>query len=319
MTAEIGIDLIKAQKILENGDLVAIPTETVYGLAANALDPLAVSKIYAAKNRPSFDPLIIHVGKIEDFKTYTVDFPVQLMHLAEKFCPGPITFLVKKSEIIPEITTSGLEKVAIRIPKHPLTLELLNKLNFPLAAPSANPFGYVSPTTAAHVYEQLGERIPYILDGGPCKVGLESTIVGCENENLIIYRKGGLDLDELRKVFSGEILIKDHSSSNPQAPGMLSKHYSPKKRIEILDETTILDLIDKKSTGLLRYKTPIEGFENQIVLSGKSDLNEAAFRLFDALRQFDKMDIQKVYIELVPEKGLGIAINDRLRRAAAKS
>ncbi|CAN1550440.1 SUA5 Putative translation factor (SUA5) [Spirosomataceae bacterium] len=319
MTAEIGIDLIKAQKILENGDLVAIPTETVYGLAANALDPLAVSKIYAAKNRPSFDPLIIHVGKIEDFKTYTVDFPVQLMHLAEKFCPGPITFLVKKSEIIPEITTSGLEKVAIRIPKHPLTLELLNKLNFPLAAPSANPFGYVSPTTAAHVYEQLGERIPYILDGGPCKVGLESTIVGCENENLIIYRKGGLDLDELRKVFSGEILIKDHSSSNPQAPGMLSKHYSPKKRIEILDETTILDLIDKKSTGLLRYNTPIEGFENQIVLSGKSDLNEAAFRLFDALRQFDKMDIQKVYIELVPEKGLGIAINDRLRRAAAKS
>lgn len=319
MTAEIGIDLIKAQKILENGDLVAIPTETVYGLAANALDPLAVSKIYAAKNRPSFDPLIIHVGKIEDFKTYTVDFPVQLMHLAEKFCPGPITFLVKKSEIIPEITTSGLEKVAIRIPKHPLTLELLNKLNFPLAAPSANPFGYVSPTTAAHVYEQLGERIPYILDGGPCKVGLESTIVGCENENLIIYRKGGLDLDELRKVFSGEILIKDHSSSNPQAPGMLSKHYSPKKRIEILDETTTLDLIDKKSTGLLRYNTPIEGFENQIVLSGKSDLNEAAFRLFDALRQFDKMDIQKVYIELVPEKGLGIAINDRLRRAAAKS
>jgi L-threonylcarbamoyladenylate synthase len=278
-----------------------------------------VSKIYAAKNRPSFDPLIIHVGKIEDFKTYTVDFPVQLMHLAEKFCPGPITFLVKKSEIIPEITTSGLEKVAIRIPKHPLTLELLNKLNFPLAAPSANPFGYVSPTTATHVYEQLGERIPYILDGGPCKVGLESTIVGCENENLIIYRKGGLDLDELRKVFSGEILIKDHSSSNPQAPGMLSKHYSPKKRIEILDETTILDLIDKKSTGLLRYNTPIEGFENQIVLSGKSDLNEAAFRLFDALRQFDKMDIQKVYIELVPEKGLGIAINDRLRRAAAKS
>jgi L-threonylcarbamoyladenylate synthase len=319
MIAEIGIDLIKAQKKLENGDLVAIPTETVYGLAANALDPLAVSKIYAAKNRPSFDPLIIHVGKIEDFKTYTVDFPAELLELANKFCPGPITFLVKKSEIIPEITTSGLEKVAIRIPKHPLTLELLNKLNFPLAAPSANPFGYVSPTTATHVYEQLGERIPYILDGGPCKVGLESTIVGCENENLIIYRKGGLDLDELRKVFSGEILIKDHSSSNPQAPGMLSKHYSPKKRIEILDENTILDLIDKKSTGLLRYNTPIAGFENQIVLSEKSDLNEAAFRLFDALRQFDKMDIQKVYIELVPEKGLGIAINDRLRRAAAKS
>ncbi|MCP9757043.1 threonylcarbamoyl-AMP synthase [Lacihabitans sp. CCS-44] len=319
MTAEIGIDLIKAKNILENGDLVAIPTETVYGLAANALDPLAVSKIYAAKNRPSFDPLIIHVGNIEDFQKYTVDFPAQLLELAHKFCPGPITFLVKKSEIIPEITTSGLEKVAIRIPKHPLTLELLNKLDFPLAAPSANPFGYVSPTTASHVYEQLGERIPYILDGGPCNVGLESTIVGCENENLIIYRKGGLDLDEIRKVFLGEILIKDHSSSNPQAPGMLSKHYSPKKRIEILESTTKIDLIEIKSTGFLRFNSRIDGFGNQIILSEKSDLNEAAFRLFDALRQFDKMDIQKVFIELVPEKGLGIAINDRLRRAAAKS
>lgn len=319
MTAEVGIDLIKAKNILENGDLVAIPTETVYGLAANALDPLAVSKIYAAKNRPSFDPLIIHVGNIDNFKKYTLDFPSQLLELAHKFCPGPITFLVKKSEIIPEITTSGLEKVAIRIPKHPLTLELLNKLDFPLAAPSANPFGYVSPTTASHVYEQLGERIPYILDGGPCNVGLESTIVGCENENLIIYRKGGLDLDEIREVFLGEILIKDHSSSNPQAPGMLSKHYSPKKRIEILEATTKIDLIEIKSTGFLRFNSRIEGFENQIVLSEKSDLNEAAFRLFDALRQFDKMDIQKVFIELVPEKGLGIAINDRLRRAAAKS
>lgn len=319
MTAEIGIDLIKAKNILENGDLVAIPTETVYGLAANALDPLAVSKIYAAKNRPSFDPLIIHVGDIADFQKYTLNFPTQLLELANKFCPGPITFLVKKSEIIPEITTSGLEKVAIRIPKHPLTLELLNKLDFPLAAPSANPFGYVSPTTASHVYEQLGERIPYILDGGPCNVGLESTIVGCEKENLIIYRKGGLDLDEIRKVFLGEILIKDHSSSNPQAPGMLSKHYSPKKRIEILEATTKIDLIEIKSTGFLRFNSRIEGFGNQIVLSEKSDLNEAAFRLFDALRQFDKMDIQKVFIELVPEKGLGIAINDRLRRAAAKS
>ncbi|MCP9765053.1 L-threonylcarbamoyladenylate synthase [Lacihabitans soyangensis] len=319
MRAEIGIDNLKAKDILDNGGLVGIPTETVYGLAANALDPLAVSNIYAAKNRPSFDPLIIHVGEIADFQKYTVDFPVQLLGLAEKFCPGPITFLVKKSEIIPEITTSGLEKVAIRIPKHPLTLELLNSLNFPLAAPSANPFGYVSPTTAHHVYEQLGEKIPYILDGGPSKVGLESTIVGIENERLIIYRKGGLDLDEIRKVFSGEILINDHSSSNPQAPGMLDKHYSPNKRIEILNDFSELQKIHKESTGFLRFNTKLEGFENQILLSEAGNLNEAAFRLFDALRQFDKMEIEKVFIELVPEKGLGVAINDRLRRAAAKS
>lgn len=319
MIAEIGTDLVKAKNILENGDLVAIPTETVYGLASNALNPLAVSKIYEAKNRPSFDPLIIHVANIADFEKYTVDFPSELLEIANEFCPGPITFLVKKSGIIPEITTSGLEKVAIRIPNHPLTLELLKSLNFPLAAPSANPFGYVSPTTAMHVFEQLGERIPYILDGGPCNVGLESTIVGIENEKLVVYRKGGLDIDALKKHYFGEIIVNDHSNSNPQAPGMLNKHYSPNKKIEVWNENIDLKAIDKKKTGFLRFNSLIDGFENQILLSSKSDLNEAAFRLFDGLRALDKLNIDKIFIELVPEKGLGVAINDRLRRAAAKS
>lgn len=319
MIAELGCDLVKAKSILDNGDLVAIPTETVYGLAANALDPLAVSKIYEAKNRPSFDPLIIHVASLNDFGKYSKSFPKELIFLAQTFCPGPITFLVEKSEIIPEITTSGLSKVAIRIPKHPLTLQLLNTIDYPLAAPSANPFGYVSPTTALHVADQLGEKIPYVLDGGACQVGLESTIVGMENNDLIIYRKGGLDIDEISQVYQGPISIKDHSSSNPQAPGMLDKHYSPNKRIEILSSWTNLNDIDLNSTGFLRFNTELEGLKNQIVLSEKSDMNEAAFKLFDALRQFDKMKIDKVLIELVPEKGLGVAINDRLRRAAAKS
>lgn len=319
MTAEIGTDIEKAKILLESGKLVAIPTETVYGLAANALDPIAVSSIYEAKNRPSFDPLIIHVGNILAFRQYTIDFPSELLEIAREFCPGPITFLVKKSEIIPEITTSGLQKVAIRIPNHPLTLDLLSRLNFPLAAPSANPFGYVSPTTAQHVFDQLGNRIPYILDGGPCQVGLESTIIGIESHKLIVYRKGGLDLDSLKKFYSGKIQINDHSSSNPQAPGMLDRHYSPNKRIEILDGQTNLSITDHSKTGFLRFNLALEGFGNQIILSPTSNLKEAAFRLFDALRQFDKMDIDKVFIELVPEIGLGIAINDRLRRSAAKS
>ncbi|MDP1814502.1 MAG: L-threonylcarbamoyladenylate synthase [Leadbetterella sp.] len=319
MTAEIGKSISKAQNLLMNGNLVAIPTETVYGLAANALDPLAVSKIYEAKNRPSFDPLIIHVGKISDFERYTLNFPKELLAIANKFCPGPLTFLVEKSGIIPEITTSGLKKVAIRIPNHPLTLELLNKLDFPLAAPSANPFGYVSPTTPLHVFEQLGERIPYILDGGPCQVGLESTIIGMEDEKLIVYRKGGLELESLKNLFLGEIIIKDHSSSNPEAPGMLNKHYSPNKRIEILEQKVDLMHIDKEKTGFLLFNKEVEGFDNQFILSANSDLKEAAFRLFDGLRSLDKLSIEKIYIELVPEIGLGLAINDRLRRAAAKS
>jgi L-threonylcarbamoyladenylate synthase len=319
MTAEIGNDVVHASNLLKNGEIVAIPTETVYGLAANALNPMAVSKIYEAKNRPSFDPLIIHVANIFDFSKYTVNFPSELLEIAHEFCPGPITFLVKKSGIVPEITTSGLEKVAIRIPKHPLTLELLQKLDFPLAAPSANPFGYVSPTSATHVFEQLGERIPYILDGGPCDVGLESTIVGIENQKLVVYRKGGLDIDILKKHYVGDIIVNDHSNSNPQAPGMLNKHYSPNKKIEIWNENTDLGTVDKKTTGFLRFNNLVEGFGNQFLLSSKSDLNEAAFRLFDGLRSLDKLHIEKIYIELVPEKGLGIAINDRLRRAAAKS
>jgi L-threonylcarbamoyladenylate synthase len=319
MTAEIGLDVKRAKEILDRGDLVAIPTETVYGLAANALYPLAVSKIYAAKNRPSFDPLIIHVARIDQFAKYSKVFPPELFTIAQSFCPGPITFLLEKSEIIPEITTSGLSKVAIRIPNHAMTLELLDSLEYPLAAPSANPFGYVSPTTAIHVSEQLGNKIPYILDGGPCRVGLESTIVGLENESLIVYRKGGLDIENIKSIFTGEVLIKDHSSSNPQAPGMLNKHYSPNKKMEILTDQTALNEIDMVSTGFLRFNEKLGDFENQIILSPKADMNEAAFRLFDALRQFDKMKIDKVFIQLVPEKGLGVAINDRLRRAAAKS
>jgi L-threonylcarbamoyladenylate synthase len=319
MKAEIGLDLNKAKRILESGNLVGIPTETVYGLAANALDPVAVCKIFEAKNRPKFDPLIVHLAEIEQLESYAKKFPKELLAIAEKFCPGPVTFLVEKKSIIPNIITSGLEKVALRIPNHPLTLALLKSLNFPLAAPSANPFGYVSPTSAHHVFDQLSEKIPYILNGGSSGIGLESTIIGLENEELVIYRKGGLAIEDISTVYSKKISIKDHSSSNPQAPGMLSKHYSPHKRMELWDSTRQIQEIETHKIGFLGFSKKLFGLENQFILSEKEDLNEAAFRLFEGLRYLDKLPIEKIYIELVPEKGLGIAINDRLKRSLAQS
>jgi L-threonylcarbamoyladenylate synthase len=314
---EIGKDIQKAKAILEEGGLVAIPTETVYGLAANALNAQAVAKIFEAKNRPSFDPLIIHISKFKELYKYTSDFSGKLGEIANKFWPGPLTILLPKLDVVPDIVTSGLEKVALRVPNHPLTLELLDHLDFPLAAPSANPFGYVSPTSALHVYDQLNGRVDYILDGGSSTVGVESTILGFEGEDLVVYRKGGLELESIQEVFAGSISINDFSDSNPSAPGMLKKHYSPRKNVLLFDETVDLTHINKVKTGFLRFNTPIEGFSNQFILSERLDLKEAASRLFDGLRYLDALPIDTVYIEFVPEEGLGLAINDRLKRTLA--
>jgi L-threonylcarbamoyladenylate synthase len=320
MEAQIGTNILLSEELLRKGKLVAIPTETVYGLAANALDINAVSDIFKTKNRPNFDPLIIHVANFEEINKYAEDISEDIWKLAEKFSPGPITFLLKKKDIIPDLVTSGLERVAIRIPDHKLTLKLLSKLDFPLAAPSANPFGYVSPTNAEHVYNQLGQKIPYILDGGQCEVGLESTIIGYADGELTVFRKGGLALETLENFLGKKIKINDHSSSNPAAPGMLLKHYSPNKRIQIWEPDKVL-IDPNKKIGFLGFKNenPEISSENQYILSKKGNLAEAANRLFSGLRWFDQQDVDTVYIELVPEEGLGMAINDRLKRAAAKS
>ena len=319
MIAETGRNIYEAKNLLERGDVVAIPTETVYGLAGNALNPEAVSKIFAVKNRPTFDPLIIHVSGITEIEKYTQNFPEKFSQLALEYMPGPLTFLLEKKNIIPDIVTSGLEKVAVRIPDHILTLELLKNLDFPLAAPSANPFGYVSPTSARHVFDQLGEKTPYILDGGSCKVGLESTIIGLENGATVVYRKGGLEIEKIEDILQEKIILKEHSSSNPQAPGMLEKHYSPDKKIEILSADS--EISQTENIGFLGFeklKSEIN-IKNQFILSKNGDLQEAARNLFEGLRWFDKTTLEKIYVELVPEHGLGLAINDRLRRAAAKS
>lgn len=306
---EIAIDF------LESGEVVGIPTETVYGLAANALNINAVTKIFQVKNRPTFDPLIIHTSSIERISDYVIDLPEKALVLAKQFMPGPLTLLLPKKEIIPDLVTSGLENVAVRIPKHNLTLELLKKIDFPLAAPSANPFGYISPTIAQHVDNQLGSQIKYILDGGECGVGIESTIVGFIDDEVIVYRKGGLSIEAIEEIV-GKVKIQAHSTSNPQAPGMLKSHYSPRKKFIISNE---INPEDKKTgyLGFKDYKVNIPA-ENQLLLSPKGDFAEAAKNLFAYLRQLDAMDIEVIYGEYLPEKDLGRAINDRLRRATVQ-
>lgn len=316
--AEIGKDISKAKDFLGKEQLVAIPTETVYGLAANALNPIAVAKIFEAKERPTFDPLIVHTYSLQEVQNFVSDIHPSLLKLAQTFWPGPLTLLLPKQEIIPNLVTSGLDRVGVRIPKHPLTLELLSQLNFPLAAPSANPFGYISPTTAEHVDKQLGTKIPYIVDGGSCEVGLESTIVGEENGEIIVYRLGGLSIDDIEAVV-GKISVQLNQSSNPKAPGQLKSHYAPKKPVYIGNVIELQNTHAGKKIGAIVFGNDLVLNENTVVknLSSSKNYQEAAVNLFSFLRELDEADVDVIICELLPETGLGLAINDRLRRAAA--
>lgn len=304
--------------MLQQDELVAMPTETVYGLAGNALSVIAVAKIFAVKNRPSFDPLIVHTSSMERLKDFAKAMPASAQILAEAFMPGSLTLLLPKQSIIPDIVTAGSPLVALRIPDHPLTLELLSKLDFPLAAPSANPFGYISPTTARHVEQQLGDKIPYILDGGPCCVGLESTIVGFENQEVIIYRKGGIAVEAIEKLVE-KVIVKAHSTSNPQAPGMLKSHYAPRVPLVLGNIEELLGRHQDKKIGIISFQKKRANIpENQqIILSPSGNFTEAARNLFAGMRYLDSLDLDIILAELVPEQDLGRAINDRLRRAAA--
>ncbi len=322
--ARIGTDIELAKELLEKGNVVAIPTETVYGLAGNALNEDAVLSIFEVKKRPAFDPLIIHVASLEQLSAYVEPIPEPARRLAEAFWPGPLTILLPKKKIIPDLVTSGLPTVAVRIPDHPLTLSLLKALDFPLAAPSANPFGYISPTTAQHVADQLGDQIPYILDGGACGIGLESTIVGFEEDGPVIYRLGGMSVEQIENVV-GKATVRSHSSSNPKAPGMLSSHYAPRKPLVLLpthyaSDGSLLSLEGLRDVGALAFKQPLPGIPaaNQRVLSPSGNLAEAAKNLFAYLRELDQLNIEMIYAEVLPDDGPGRAINDRLSRAAAR-
>jgi L-threonylcarbamoyladenylate synthase len=314
---ETGKNIELAKELLLDGKLVAIPTETVYGLAANALNEKAVVSIFEAKERPFFDPLIIHLPSIEAISTYAELNDERLLKLAEKFWPGPLTLLLPKKALIPTIVTSGLDKVAVRIPNHSLTLNLLEKVKVPLAAPSANPFGYVSPTTPHHVNSQLGKKIDYILDGGSCTIGLESTIVGIDNNGICIYRLGGLTIEEIENEV-GKVELNINNSSNPSAPGQLKSHYSPKKPLFFGEIDTLLKTQSSKKIAVICFGEENYSRTDYIVfnLSENKNMNEAAINLFNYLRLADECESEIVVCEKLPEIGLGRAINDRLKRAA---
>ncbi len=321
MLAEIGSDLNRAKLLLEQGELVAIPTETVYGLAGNAFDEKAILKIFQVKERPAFDPLIIHVPDIETVMKCVIDIPALAADLITTFWPGPLTIIFKKKDIIPDLVTSGLDTIGVRMPAHPLTLQLLQELKFPLAAPSANPFGYISPTSAQHVFDQLGEKIPYILDGGLCNIGLESTIVEVVEDTCFVYRLGGLTIEELSKV-ANKVEIRINSSSNPKAPGMLKSHYAPSKPFYIGDVNDfVLKFPNKKIANI--FYTPIIDLGKKnveyIPITENGDLNIAAHTFFALMRRLDRReDIDLIVAEAVPEIGIGRAINDRMRRAVSE-
>lgn len=313
--AEVGKDIKKAHFLLAQGELVAIPTETVYGLAGNALDTQAAARIFETKGRPQFDPLIVHVPDLARAHAYVEAIPEKAAALAQAFWPGPLTLLLKKKSIVPDLVTAGLDTVGIRCPDHDLTRALLQELPFPLAAPSANPFGYVSPTTPTHVQDQLGDRIPYILDGGPCSVGIESTIVGIEDGRAIVYRMGGLSIEAIEAVI-GPVEVQTHSTSNPKAPGQLKSHYAPRKPVMLGDIDALLKTQGGPRTGVLSFQKDY-GATHQFILSPSGSLTESAQQLFTALRELDKMPVDLILAEYVPNTGLGRAINDRLKRAAA--
>ena len=318
MKTEISTDRKAAVELLRKGEIVALPTETVYGLAADALDPIAVAKIFEAKGRPRFDPLIVHLPD-QNWLEKIIEPPTQdrqmILRLTEKFWPGPFTMVLRKRDIVPEIVTAGLETVAIRISAHPIFSEIVRALGKPLAAPSANRFGRISPTTARHVLDELDGHIPLIIDGGPTTHGIESTIVSVHDGKIDILRRGPITSEQLAKF--GEVDIATERAKI-SAPGQLPSHYAPKTPLRIVDDLKSFRLETNQRCALLAWN-PIKNDQRFVAirnLSEKQELREAAANLFDYLRELDQLDVDLIVAEQVPEQGLGAAILDRLQRAS---
>lgn len=315
MITESGSDVIRAVALLRADEVVAIPTETVYGLAGRIASETAIRKIFEAKNRPLSDPLIVHVPEVSWIPDLVLDFPDLARELLAAFAPGPLTVLLPKSDRVSDLVTNASPWVAIRIPAHPLALRLLQELGEPIAAPSANPFGGISPTTAAHVKAGLGGRIPYILDGGPSEVGLESTIVRLSEGKLEVLRQGGIAAEDLA-LFAD--LLEKEDTARPVVPGSMLSHYAPRK--PLYQEGNLPAEADSLSWACLRFQTLLPGVpaEQQVVLSPSGDVKEAARNLFSALHQLDQLETDAIRAEVFPEIGLGRAIRDRLYRASVK-
>lgn len=315
--AQIIKDVSLAKAALDTNKLVAIPTETVYGLAANGTSAVALKKIFEAKGRPINNPLILHFKDVEDIRPFVTELTNEVSILASHFWPGPLTLLLPKSGKVPEIVTAGSNRVAVRIPNHPVALQLLKILDYPLAAPSANPSGYISPTLPEHVEKQLGEKISLILDGGPCQSGIESTILGWENGLPIIYRKGVITAEQIGAVL-GKIPQFKGKTEVLEAPGMSSSHYAPNTRTLVTHELEkVIEKHIHKKIGLITFNKQT-GFklEKEIVLSPESSLEEMAQKLYASMHELDELGLDLIIIEKAPAEGIGKAINDRLQRSS---
>lgn len=303
----------EASGIIRRGGLVVFPTETVYGLGADAFNGMAVARIFEVKGRPRFDPLIVHVGWPEELRRLCLRVDERAWRLVERFWPGPLTLVLPKRPEVPDIVTAGLKTVAVRMPSHPVALALIRESKTPVAAPSANTFGRLSPTRVEHVLGDLGEKVDLILDGGPCPIGVESTIVALEDGPRLL-RPGGIPVEEIEEITGP--LLRGGESPRPQAPGSLPSHYSPHTPLVILEEGMELP---QGRIGLLAFREPREGpYAAVEVLSPQGDLREAASRLFEALHRLDTSGLDLILAEPVPEEGLGRAIMDRLRKAQGR-
>ena len=311
------IALADAAAVLQRGGLVAFPTETVYGLGADAFDARAVARIFEVKARPSFDPLIVHLAEAASLDWVAVADDARIEALAARFWPGPLTLVLRRRPELPDIVTAGLDTVGVRVPAHPAARALIAAAGTPLAAPSANPFGYVSPTTAAHVAELLGDAVELVLDGGPCRVGLESTILSLAGDPVIL-RPGGLPREALEDALGTRLAVAA-PGDRPLAPGQLQRHYASRTPLAILDQKAKAAPAEPERVGLLAQgPTHAPGFAAVEVLAPDGAIETAAARLFAALRRLDAMGLDRILAEPCAETGLGHAIMDRLRRAAAR-
>jgi L-threonylcarbamoyladenylate synthase len=306
-------DIKKAAAIIRSGDLVAFPTETVYGLGANAFNPEAVAKIFETKERPSFDPLIVHICEISQISDLYNGDDERVFRLAEKFWPGPLTMVLPKTSNVPDLVTSGLNTVAVRMPDNPIALELIRQSETPISAPSANKFGMISPTEAAHVSKQFPDI--FILNGGKTQVGIESTVITLNEDGFEILRPGVITAEDLEKVVPQSKQKIQKKELN--APGLLKSHYSPKKPMYIADDPC-LRYKDQRKGGLIAFGVPGKDcrFAKVEILSESKDLREAAVNLFSAMHKLDEEDIEYIVAQPVPEEGIGVAIMNRLVKAA---
>lgn len=310
-------EVINAANAIRQGELVAFPTETVYGLGANALDAEAVAKIFELKGRPRFDPLIVHVTSTVQLSPLVKDVPELALALIEQFWPGPLSIVLPKNSIVPDIVTAGLSSVAVRCPAHAVARKLIEAAGVPIAAPSANLFCAVSPTTAQHVTDQFGDQLLHVLDGGPCSVGVESTVVSFLEEQPTLLRPGGVPIEEIESVI-GSLGHKKTDGLPATAPGQLPRHYSPSTPLVLSSDGT--PPASYARVGLLTLSPPATNanFAAIEVLSARGCLREAATNLFAAMRRLDQQHLDLIVAQPVPETGLGLAIMDRLRRAEAK-